>query len=431
MIPTDRLVALALLPLALGAAAIFFPAVVLPMVAIDVVIGVLALADALLSRGRVEAAREFAEVQAVGRAFEVTLRLRNIGGRTLRIRATDDTPGETQGLPVAFYLGSRTEDAVAYHLRVDRRGRHDFGPVTVRWRSPIGLFERQVRLPVTSEVRVYPDFAQLRRYGLQSRLAEQRVPVRARRRPGGENEFQRLRPYVPGDPYKHIDWRATARRRHFVTREFGQESNQNLIFLLDTGRMASARSGGVTAFDHGLNAAMMLGQVALRHGDRVGLLAFDREVRVWLPPKGGARNGTRLIRSIYDVFPTLDEPDYALALRWLAQRVRRRSLVVLLTAVSDQVNAELATNLVGALGRRHIVMSVWLRDLDVQEALEKQAAGVQDVWARCAAAELVAARERSLRTLRRQGALVVDCAASELNSTLLGRYLEVKARRLL
>lgn len=431
VVPTRALVLASLVPLTLGVAAVAAPVVILPMLAIDLVIALVALIDLLAARGAVEARREVAEVQAVGRPFDVSLHLTNVGPRALSLRVTDDAPGAPRGLPAAVSIPVERSANVPYQVAVESRGRHPFGPVTVRWLSPLGLWERQRRLEVASAVRVYPAFGQLRRYGLKSRLVEQRVSARVRRRTGGENEFERLRPYVSGDSYRHIDWKATARKRDYVTREYRQESNQNLIFLLDCGRMMSARAGDLTAFDHALNAAAMLGQTALRQGDRVGLLAFDTAIRAWLPPKGGARSGGRLIRATYDLFPSFEEPDYALAFRHLGQRVRRRSLVVLLTSVVDEVNASMAEAVLGALGRRHLAVSVWLRDPELDALLDAPASDPAGVYARAAAAELVAWRERSLAQIRRRGALVVDCPAGELTPALLGRYLEIKSRRLL
>ena len=431
MIPTRMLVGLSIIPLVMAMAVVAMPSIVLPLVAANAVLIGVALVDFAVARGAVEARRDVPEIQAVGRPFSVRLVLSNLGRRALHLRVMDDAPGRTEGLPAVVVLHPYRDEVRTYDLWVDRRGQHAFGPVTIRWTSPLGLWERQRTLPVQGRLRVYPNFGQLRRYGLHTKLAEQQVPVRVRRRQGGESEFQRLRPYVAGDPYRHIDWKATARRREFISREYGQESNQNLIFLLDCGRMMSGQAGELTAFDHGLNAAMMMGQVALRHGDRVGLLAFDHKVRAWLPPKGGARTGGRLIRATYDIFPSLDEPDYAEAFRYLAHRVRRRSLVVLLTAVADEVNAELATSLLGAMARRHLAMAVWIRDPDVTAMMERPAHRRSDLYDRCAAAELVSWRERSLKSLRKLGALTVDCTPQHLTSELLGRYLEVKARHLL
>lgn len=437
-VPTGALVLLSVFPLLLSLGVLASPAVAVPVLALDLVLAGVALGDLLLARGRVAVDRGFAPVQAVGRPFDVTLRVRNVGRRALRLRYTDHAPGATAGLPAEAVLAPDTVAEATYAVEVDRRGQHVFGDVTVRFTSPLGLWERQRRFEVEGTVRVYPDFAQLRETGLRGRLSEHRAPIRARRRPGGENEFQRLRPYVPGDAYRHIDWKATARRAtgvggtgDFVTREFGQESNQNLILLLDCGRMMSARSGTLTAFDHALNAAVLLGQVALRHGDRVGLLAFDRGVRAWLPPKGGRRTAGRLIRATYDLEPSLEEPDYAAAFRYLQQHVRRRSLVVLLTSVVDEVNADLATSLVQALRSRHLALSVWMRDVEIDRIVSEGAETDEQRYLQAAAAELVGWREQALAGLRQRGALVVDCRPDQLTRSLLDRYLEVKARRLL
>ena len=431
MIPTRRLVLLAAVPAVLGLFAVFAPVLVAPMLGLDLALGVIALLDLLFATGALEADRHVAPVQAVGRTFPVGVVVRNRGRRSLWVRVMDDPPGEAQGLPAEAACGADREVMFTYHLTVPIRGEHRFGPVTVRFRSWLGRWERQRRLSVDTTLRIYPDFAQLRSYGLQARASEERRPVRARRRPGGENEFERLRPYVPGDPYRHIDWRASARRREFVTREYGQEVNQNLIFLIDAGRAMSMRNGALTSFDHALNAALMMGQIALRHGDRVGILVFDRKIRAWVPPKGGARAGSRLIRGTYDVFPSLDEPDYALAFRHLSHHVKRRSLVVLLTSVIDTPNADLATTLVGALSSRHLPLCAWVRDAEL-DALAVQAAPLQDdVYIRAAAAEFVGWRERALGDLRRRGALVVDVSPNDLTGSLIGRYLEIKARRLL
>ncbi len=432
-VPTGRVFALTLVPLVASLGVLFSPGLAFPVAAFDVVLALVACGDLLATRrARLEIVRAVPPVQSVGRPFEVTLTVRNRGDRPVRLRVTDSAPGEVEGLP----SGEQTvppggEVLVPYRVRIDRRGQYPFGPVSVRVRSPLGWFERQRRYAADAAVRVYPDFEQLREVGLRGRLSEDRAPARVRRRPGGENEFQRLRPYVAGDPYRHIDWKATARHRSHITREFGQESNQNLLFLLDCGRTMSGTSGGLTHFDHALNAAVLLGQVALRHGDRVGLLAFDRRVRVWLPPRGGARTADRLIRATYDLEPSMDEPDWPAAFRHLHSQVRRRSLVVLLTAVTDQVNADLVVQLVKALRARHLPLAVWLRDAGVDAILHQPAAGDDARYDRAAAADLLHWRASALRAVEKRGAMVVDASPDGLTADLLNRYLEIKARRLL
>lgn len=430
MIPSGRLVALASVPLVLSAAWVFAPGVAPAIVALDALLVVVAVVDALRGRRGLAIRREVDEVQSVGRSFPVALVVSSPGGGPVDAVVGDGAPGRVEGLPARVTLPADAPVVVRYEATVHHRGHHAFGPAAVRWRTPWGLWWRQRRLALDGAVRVHPDFTHLRRGGLEAREDERRIPVRARRKPGGENEFQRLRQYVPGDPYRHIDWKATARARRFITREFGQESNQNVIFLLDAGRTMTQRMGELTAFDHALNAALVMGHAALRHGDRVGLMAFDGQVRRWIPPRGGTRVGSELIRATYDLFPSLDEADHAAAFRHLAGRVRRRSLVVLLTAVTDRVSAETTSAVVRAMATRHLPLCVWLRDpgLDARVAAPPLGDGLYEG---AAAASLLAERADALGRLRERGALVVDGHPDRLSARLLSRYLEVKARRLL
>ncbi|TVQ86470.1 MAG: DUF58 domain-containing protein [Deltaproteobacteria bacterium] len=429
MIPTGRLVALAAVPLLLGVAAIGSASWIAPMIAVDLVLLSLVGLDAALSRAEFQIERRCASVQSVGRPFDVVIEIQNVGRRSLEAQVVDAPPQGPRPEPARLRLSSGETGTVRYEHRVERRGAHRFGPVTVRARSRLGFFELQLRSTPSTEVRVYPTFRQLRSWGLLAREGERQAPVRVRRRPGGESEFERLRPYVRGDSYRHVDWKATARRRGLVTREFGQEVNQNVIFLIDAGRMMSAEVQGRPLFDHALDAALGLGQVALRHGDRVGLVLYDDQIRAWSPPSGGARAGFSLVRTSYDVFASTREPDHARALRWLGQKVRRRSLVILLTSVIDEANAQAMERVVTALGRRHLPLCVWLRDPGLQALAERQVD--EGLYVAGAAAELLEERARNLDRASRRGALVLDVSPDRLTAGLLTRYLEIKARRLL
>ena len=127
----------------------------------------------------------------------------------------------------------------------------------------------------------------MRGYELFARDNRELSFVRAVRRPGGESEFARLREYTKDDEYRSIDWRATARRQKLVAREYQLESNQNVLFALDAGRMMTAESQGLSQFDHALNASLMLAHVASRTGDQVGLVGFADRIRAFVRPQGG------------------------------------------------------------------------------------------------------------------------------------------------
>lgn len=426
MTPTGRQIALWCVPLVLSILAVGADLFVPAVIAFDAVFLVVLVVDALRARVVVTVGRSAVAIVAVGGRADVEITLDNRSRRAVALEVDDSAPGTTTGLPVRAVVPPDGRLVASYALRLDERGTHRFGDVLVSARSPWGFWSRTSRHAIETVLKVFPSFRQLQGAGLASRLAEQRVPARARRRAGGENEFQRLRPYVAGDPYRHVDWNATARYRRPITREFGQESNQNVVFLLDAGRMMSAPMGQSRAFDHALDAALLLAQTALRKGDRVGLLAYDDRVRAWVEPRAGRTSSRRLIQATFDLQPSLREPDPTLAYRHLAARVRRRSLIVLFTTLADTTGVEALLLLVRGLARRHVPLVVWLRDPAVERLAEQG-----DLYEATAAAEVLVERASALQALERAGARLVDTAVDDLTPALVARYVEIKSRRLL
>lgn len=206
--------------------------------------------------------------------------------------------------------------------------------------------------------------------------------------------------------------------------------------MLDAGRLMTAETAGLSVFDQALNAALMLAHVAARGGDQVGLLAFADAVRTFLPPTGGPRAARRVVQAAYDLAPELVETSYDVAFRALSARVRKRTLVVLFTQVVDEVSAgELLRQMRGVLPR-HLPLCVLFRDADIDRMLDpgsREGAGAPalDPYVQGAAAEIVGFRDRVIRELKKQGALVLDVVTSELTPALINRYLEIKARHLL
>ena len=301
-----------------------------------------------------------------------------------------------------------------------------------RYRSPLGLWTRQLDQPAQTEVKVYPDVQAVRTFELLARQDRESSMFRSSRRRGGESEFARLREYRREDEFRSIDWKATARRQKLIAREYQLESNQSILFLLDAGRLMTAETVGLSLFDHALNATLMLSHVAARAGDHVGLMTFADDVKRYAAPAGGARAAKRIIQAGYDLHPELVETSYAAAFEQLGLRVRKRTLVVLFTQVVDEVAAnELVRMTRGALPR-HLPLIVLFRDPDVSAMLESKSPLEQDdLYVRGAAAELSTFRERLLRDVSRRGALVLDVAPGDVTPALINRYLEIKARHLL
>jgi uncharacterized protein (DUF58 family) len=431
LIPRYPLAVAAALPVVLALLSLVHPGVLRVAWYVDAAIVVVAVIDALLGRRSVVTVTADApEVFSLGQPNVVRVLVRSSARRKLRVRLNQGLfrSAECADLPATVVLGARGTALTRWRVVPRARGAHKLGRIFVRYPTPLGLFERQISLLEPKEVRVYPDLASLRKYDLLAMQDREHGHFRTVRRQGGESEFERLREYSKDDELRTIDWRATARSRKLIVRQYQTESNQNLMFVLDGGRFMTATADGTTLFDHALNAALMLAHVAVRRGDRVGLLSFDDEVRAFVSPSSGAAAQRRLIKATYALDARLVESDYDTALRTLATRVRKRSLTILFTQVIDEAAARSTLRRTRSLLSAHLPLVVLLRDTEVEGLLSRPAQGSDDLYVKAAAAEELRKRDGFARELRRAGVHVLDVRAADLTASLVNRYLEIKAR---
>lgn len=434
-VPTQRLVALAAVPAALALAAALVPSVLPAALALDLLLIAVAVGDAIAGRrALVTSARTLPRVLSVGRDNPIVVEVSSRANRALTVLARDDLPAElaTVGAPLTITVPAHGSASASYHVRPARRGAFAVGDRHLRHPTPLGLWLRQLRIPANDNVRVYPDVRALRTYDLLARQHREALMARAARLRGGESEFERLRDFRKDDPFRVIDWKATARRQRLTARDYQQERDQSVVCLLDAGRLMTGEADGLSYLDHALNATLMTAHVAARSGDQIGLVAFDRAVRALVPPQGGPRATQRLIQATYDLHAQLVETDYAAAFDVVAQRLRKRALVVLFTHVVDDVAADELLRLVKGLPRRHLPVCVLLRDPALDALAESGDLDDPDaLYVRGAAAEAILWRDRLVGGLRGAGAHVLHAPPGSLTPALVNRYLEIKAKQLL
>jgi uncharacterized protein (DUF58 family) len=407
------------------------------LLGIDALIGLVGLVDlaTLRGAGRLTASRTLGAVASLGEPMTVSLTITNRGRLPRLVRIKDDVPEPFAAEPAEFLVRVPARGLVEldYRATPGRRGSYAFRRVYVLVESRLGLWRRSIRLPAESGVRVYPDVRQIARYTMLARRDRLSVlGLRRTRRAGSDNEFERLREYVAGDEPRRLDWRATARRRKLTVRDYQVSQSQRIIFLVDCGRMMSGDvGGGLSPLDHAFNAMLMLAHVALTRGDQVGLLAYADGLRAFVPPKGGASRVNRLVHAVHDIFPELVEPRHDRAFAELERRSRKRSLVVLMTNVMDEVNARGVSEHLLRLVGRHLPLAVLFRDRDLFALADSAPDAGIGLYRGAAAAAVLNWRERVLVGLRARGALTLDVFPDDLTAPLINTYLEIKARHLL
>jgi uncharacterized protein (DUF58 family) len=413
----------------LGLAASYVPQLALVWQGAGLALTVVALADAWLSRRvpAVRVERELAGVWPVGTWNNVTLRLHNEGGRALSIDLFDDYPTQwpMEGLSHSTSIAPGAFVAVTYRLCPDARGPANFGPAHLRVASPLMLWTRTHRIGPDTAIKVFPDFGKLLGHTLAA--TDRRAPaagaIRKRRR-GEGTDFRQLREYRQGDSMRSIDWKATARRNKPITREYQEERDQQVVFLLDIGRRMHARDDITTHFDHALDAVLTLGFVAQKQGDAVGLMTFGGETR-WLAPLKGRTGLDRLLAGVYDLQPSEMAPDFTQAATALLNRLSKRAFVVIITNLRDEDDTALRAAC-ELMSTKHLVMCASLREKVMDQTRSTEVVGFNDALRYSATVHYLQQRSDAIKRLGIRADRLIDITPEKLSSALVNRYQSIK-----
>jgi uncharacterized protein (DUF58 family) len=327
---------------------------------------------------------------------------------------------------------SRRRAIIARRVVPVARGKDGLSQLYVWFENPIGLIRRRMRLTLSQEIRVYPDLTAVERYGrldVRNRFVE--AGLRRMRAIGTGTEFESLREYLPGDAFRAVNWKATARRGRLMVTQYEVERSQSVMLLVDCGRLMTPYVGDQRKLDYAVTAALSLASIAALASDRVGAAAFARDIVAARAPRSTAASLHDLSEALYDLEPRFEEADYAKVLSFVGGQLRRRSLVVLLTDVVDPIAQSFVLAELSALARRHLVLCLFMNDAAVATELASRPESPQDAYRLDVALGLAFERRAAAANLERRGIVVVDAPARTLGIALIDEYLRIKQRGLL
>jgi len=364
----------------------------------------------------------------LGETGDVFLTIDNPGGRRLRGIVRDAWRPSAVARPVraGVSVPARGRASLTTTLTPQRRGDYTAGEVSVRSLGPLRLAGRQGRHQAPWQVRVLPPFASRKHLPEKlNRLRQLDGQHRSLLR-GQGSEFDSLREYVAGDDVRSIDWRSTARRADVMVRTWRPERDRRILVVLDTGRTAAGRVAGVPRLDTSIDAVLLLTALASRAGDRVDLIAVDRQVRARVV--GTSRSGvlSAITNATAVLGAELIESDADLMAATVLGIARQRCLVVLLTDLNPAAIEEGLLPRIPALAAKHRLLLAAVADPRLEEmaAARGDAAAVYNAaageWSR-------SERARVSTRLRRRGVEVVDAPPDRLPAALADAYLSLKA----
>lgn len=364
----------------------------------------------------------------------LTYRARNRSGHALRVGIIEAPCallqyGEDE---VVVQVPAQSEATGEQRVMPVARGTAQLERLFVWYETPLGMLRRRRRIAANADVRVYPDLSAVERYGTlhaRNRLIE--AGLRRMKLRGGGTELESLREWTPGDAFRAINWKATARRGHVMVAQYEVERSQNVMILLDAGRLMTPRVDEQRKFDYAITAAMSVASIAALANDKVGTVAFASEILHAYPPRTSGRSLSRIAAEMHGLEPRFEESDYDRAFAYVRTHVHKRSLVVFFTDMVDPVAQSAVLAQIGTIARRHLVVCAFMNDAAIDRALGGELQTPADVYAAGVALELREERRVAAAALRRLGVQVIDVPARDLTTALIDRYLQIKQRGLL
>lgn len=431
VVPAPRLLGLAALLTLVACLAPLWPAVAGLWVWGLLGLGLLALVD-LLTRPPLDCLRVSRCVSAelhVGRSARMDLVVENRLATGLDLYVAGYVPAEAGGGLIEGVTRIAEQGKVEFgrQLELLRRGRFAFPATGLALRAGLGLLEYRRLYSSDEQMDIAPGRPAAELGWLVARAAVlEEVGQTRLRRLGADWEFESLRDYNVGDEIRRIDWKASARRHRPLVRQFETERNTELILALDCGRLMGSLVDGVRKVDLAMTPVLDLAAVALRRGERVGLLVFDSKPRAYLAPRPGMQQLHQMTSTLAGLGESDAPTSYLRAVQLLEARHKKRSTLVVFTDFTDEVTSRDLVRSLASLRRRHQTVFVAVADAHIRRIADGPAASEPALFEKAVAADLSLERRGVLDVVQNLGIPTLDAEPQKLSGPLLSRYLELR-----
>jgi len=454
LVPTTKLliwVGLIFIPVSVLAAVI--PAVSGPGIGLAVGFLTAALVDAAVSRkllAGIHVTLPAVVRLSVGRESEMTLSIENDAAKVKQLRLGLAFPREihSPNQDLITKLPQETPHSlVAWPFKALKQGLYLLENCYLETTSRMGFWSLRRTEATRAEVRVYPDLFRERKK-LSGLFLNRGIGIHAMRQVGKGREFEQLREYLPGDSYEDIHWKATARRGQPITKVYQIERTQQIYVIIDGSRLSARNSDPhgsrsatleepevddyTTIMERYTAAALVMGLAADRQADEFGLLAFDDRVRKFVRAKSGKAHYAGCRDALHTLQASSVTPDFAELFTFIATKIRRRALLIILTNLDDPVLAESFTANIDVISRRHLVLVNMLKPAGAQPLFSDPSANtVDDIYRKLGNHLLWRQLRETEKYLRRRGAGFYLLENENLCTDIVSQYLTVKRRQIL
>lgn len=398
------------------------------------VVVVATLVDCVLTRlGKMEAHRRVGELMSNGDDNPVKIKVTSTYRFPVRVAVIDEVPAVFQRRDLSFVMrvAAREKSALTYTLRPSHRGVYGFGHVQLFVSSPLGLVQRRFKSGLPQDVKVYPSYLLLHRYELMAIHNNLTLSgLKRLRRAGNQTEFEQIKDYVTGDDFRAINWKATARATRLMVNVYQDERSQQVVSVIDKGRVMQQAFAGMTLLDYAINATLAISHIAIAKADNAGLLTVERQVDTYVKPGRGASQMRLILDALYGQETSFGETDLSELCVNTPRMLNKRSLLILYTNFLSFNAMMRQLPFLRQLNNRHRLLVVFFEDGELSDFVQERPSTMQDYYSRVIGEKFMADKQLIVSTLRQHGIYSLLTLPEHLTVNVINKYLEMKKRHL-
>lgn len=383
---------------------------------------------------KVEATRELPKLFNLGDPNPVKLHLVNNSNLKLTIYIIDELPEQFQirDWEEKTTLEAGEKQTVRYELRPTGRGAYLFGTINLFLTSVLGLLQRRMRVESAGQVPVYPSIMQMKQYELKAfNRISQFQGIKKLRRIGHSYEFEQIKPYVRGDDYRSINWKASSRGADLMVNQYEDERAQQIYSIIDKSRAMHMPFEGLSLMDYAINTSLVISNIALQKYDRAGLITFSDKIGATIKADNQPTQLNKILQALYKEKERLLESNYELLYHAVRKLVNRRSLLLLYTNFESIYALERVLPLLRRINTFHLLVVVFFENTELRRFAYSPVSTLEGIYQQTIAQKFLAEKGQMVQMLNQYGIQAVLTAPEDLSINTINKYLELKAKGLI
>ena len=364
--------------------------------------------------------------------YKVEIELNNSSKHDFSFFLVDGIPQSfKRSFPLKGKISKTSTSLVTYETIAPVRGKYEIERLYFRYSSRFGLWEKQLTIELVDCVKVIPDLTETKHYlgNAQRFLLYEGSKIRKQQR--GVGDFAQIRNYVVGDDPRMINWRQTAKLQAVMTNEYEPEHGKYVTILIDCGRMMGAELTEGNRLEKVLEAALTVTAAALQKGDYVSILAFSKEVKVFVPPAKGMAHLQTILQAIYNLEVDTAESNYAAVLTYLETMQKKRSLLLLFSDVRTFLHEESALAYLQRLRKRHMFLMIGIEDVAILKRINEEPVDIQSAMVKSIAQQQILIKKKRKIKWEKQGLQMIEAREDKLAVAAVSHYIDIMNRNLI